>query len=346
MSHYIVMDLEWNQNPSCHPTESDALTFEVIEIGAVKLSEHLEIESEFERLIRPCVYRKMNWRIAEVTHLTMKELMAGGVGFQQAMKEFLAWCGDDAIFCTWGDMDLTELQRNIVYHGMDLPFPVPFLFYDLQKIYGMIRGGNHPAESLDHACEALGIHSDRPFHRAEDDAWYTARVMQEMGFASRSAYFSVDYFTLPEGEDIFDFTFPDFKETITHAYAGREEALADRSLTRICCPRCGRALRKKIRWFTANQKYYYCLAVCPDHGYVCGKIRFKKAETGGVFAIRETRLTDETGVDEIAGRKEYQRKKRAARNHRASQSEKASSQRIQLPKEVIKKTRRRKILDK
>ena len=36
--NYIVLDLEWNQGVSTKPVPGQPLTFEIIEIGAVKLA--------------------------------------------------------------------------------------------------------------------------------------------------------------------------------------------------------------------------------------------------------------------------------------------------------------------
>ena len=200
MGQFIVLDLEWNQSSMGRDGSMDRLPFEIIEIGAVKLNSSLQIVSEFRRLIRPRVYRQMHYKITEVTHMSMAELDAEGQQFETAMREFLEWCGDDYRFCTWGPMDLTELQRNMVYHGMEIPFAFPLLYYDLQKIYGLLRGDKRK-DSLDTVVEELGIRSDRPFHRALDDAYYTGRIMSEMDFYSMVEYVSVDYYRTPETED-------------------------------------------------------------------------------------------------------------------------------------------------
>ena len=102
MGQYIVLDLEWNQSPLGKDGSMDRLPFEIIEIGAVKLNASLQIISEFRRLIRPRVYRQMHFKISEVTHMSMDELNMEGEEFGKAMEEFLAWCGDDYKFCTWG----------------------------------------------------------------------------------------------------------------------------------------------------------------------------------------------------------------------------------------------------
>ncbi|MFR4782742.1 MAG: exonuclease domain-containing protein [Pilosibacter sp.] len=128
MKNFIVFDLEWNQNPGGKEASVERLPFEIFEIGAVKLNEEREKVAEFHRIIRPCVYRQMHRIISEVTHVSIEELERDGEPFAAVMEDFLKWCGEDCIFCTWGSMDLTELQRNMVYHGMTIPFPKPFLF--------------------------------------------------------------------------------------------------------------------------------------------------------------------------------------------------------------------------
>ena len=134
MSQYIVLDLEWNQSSRGKEGSVNCLPFEIIEIGAVKLDENFRTVSEFHRLIRPRVYRQMHFKISEVTHMSMEELEHEGLKFEDAVEEFIGWCGDDYVLCTWGNMDLTELQRNMVYHGLEIPFPFPLFYYDVQKI--------------------------------------------------------------------------------------------------------------------------------------------------------------------------------------------------------------------
>lgn len=327
MGQYIVLDLEWNQSTQGKDGSMDRLPFEIIEIGAVKLNESLQIISEFHRLIRPRVYRQMHYKISEVTHMSMQELDTQGEDFVKAMEEFLSWCGEDYRFCTWGCMDLTELQRNIVYHGMELPFQTPLLYYDLQKIYGLIKGDKQK-ESLDAVVEELGLLQERPFHRALDDAYYTGLVMGVMDFYSMIEYSSVDYYRLPEQEgEEFYLEFPNYAKLVSRQYETKEKILEDRRVTDMICYKCRRALRKKVRWFSPNQKFYFCLAYCPEHGYMKGKIRMKKSESGAIFAVRTTKLVNEEDAAIIVNKKEEARKKRAERNRQKRISRKSEEPR-------------------
>ena len=73
------------------------------------------------------------------------------------MQEFFAWCGEDYRFCTWGDLDLTELQRNLEYFGLDNPIPWPVYFYDVQKLYRLQYGQKKEGKALETAIEELHL---------------------------------------------------------------------------------------------------------------------------------------------------------------------------------------------
>ncbi len=318
MRNYIVFDLEWNQSPHGKADLVEECPFEIIEIGAVKLDENFAMVDEFHRLVRPQVYKQIHYMISEVTHMKMGELKQRGKYFPEVAREFFAWCGPEAEYCSWGSMDLMELQRNMKYYRLENPLPKPLFYYDVQKLYGLFfKEGMKP--SLDVAVEELDLMEDRPFHRALEDAYYTGRVLHRMSELMAPedflAYRSIDYYRLPEnrGEEIY-VEFPNYSKYVSRVFPSREDALLERPVTEMRCYRCGRALRKKVRWFTPNQKIYYALAICPEHGYMKGKIRMKKVAEPEVFVVKTLKLTDEEGAQRILNRKEEVRKKRAERN--------------------------------
>lgn len=314
MRDYIVLDLEWNQSPEGKEGAIDHFPFEIIEIGAVRLNGRMEEVGQFRRLVRPVVYPEMHFKISEVTHMDMEELSREGEAFPEAVGEFLEWCGEDCIFCTWGSMDLTELQRNMDYYGISIPFGKPFLYYDIQKLYSLLYKDGKEKHSLDITVEELGIGQDRPFHRALDDAHYTGRVMACMDFAQVEEYWSVDYYRLPEraDEEVY-LVFPNYSKYVSRPFATKEHAIADKTVTDMVCYRCRRMLRKKVRWFSVNQRFYFALAICPEHGYLKGKIRMKKTDDGGVFVVKTLKLVDEEGAGRICEKKEEAKKRRIER---------------------------------
>ncbi|MCI8663366.1 MAG: exonuclease domain-containing protein [Hungatella sp.] len=315
MKNYIIFDLEWNQSPEGKENSIERMPFEIIEIGAVKLDGEFRIMSEFHHLITPKVYTQLHYKISEVTHMDIRELEQEGEPFTDVIRKFLEWCGRDYRFCTWGSMDLTELQRNMEYYHIEIPFERPLYYYDVQKLYALVRGNMREKTSLDKAVEELGLHTARPFHRALDDAFYTGKVLQNMDLQVWEPYISVDYYWVPEKkEEEFTLNFPTYIKYVSRTFHAKEEALEDKTVTHIICPQCRRMLRKKIRWFSINQKQYFSLGICPEHGYVRGKIRMKKAENGEFYAVKTLKAADGEGVENIFRKREEQRKKRHIRS--------------------------------
>lgn len=321
MKNYIVFDLEWNQSPDGKECSNDKIPFEIIEIGAVKLDKKLRVVSEFHKMVKPEIYQEMHFKISEVTHMNMEELMSQGEAFPGAAAEFIEWCGEDYVFCTWGSMDLTELQKNMAYYGVPNPFPWPLLYYDIQKLYSLLYGDGKMKSSLDMAAAELNILEERPFHRALDDAYYTGKIMGTMRFGDIKDYLSLDYYRVPQTkeEEIY-MVFPSYSKYVSRTFETKEDAIADKAVTDMICYRCKRMLRKKVRWFSSNQKFYFGLAACPDHGFLKGKIRIKKTQDGKVFAVKTLKLVGDDGADLIYKKKEEIRKRRNEKNRQKRRS--------------------------
>ena len=308
---YIVLDLEWNQSPRGKAGERRGMPFEIIEIGAVKLDESMAVLSQFDEVIKPAVYRQLHHKTKEILHLEMEEL-AKARSFKAVAEDFFRWCGDDYMMCTWGSMDLTELQRNLNFFRVKNSMKKPLLYYDVQKLFSILYEDGKSRRSLRDAVEYLEIEEDIPFHRAIDDTLYTVKILQKMDWEAVKQYVSVDYFRPPEKkEEELRLIFASYAKDVSRIFAGKEELLSDREVLSSRCYVCGRSLRKKIRWFSGNGKNYLCLALCPEHGYMKGKLRLKKAERGGIFAVKTRKLVSEEGAEAVRQKKkELEKKKR------------------------------------
>ena len=105
---------------------------------------------------------------------------AQGKPFVEVMEQFLEWCGDDCIFCTWGPLDLLELQRNMRYYEIPLFSKKPFPYLDVQKLFSIEFEDGKQRRTLEYAIDFLEIEKDVPFHRAFADAYYTAKILQKI----------------------------------------------------------------------------------------------------------------------------------------------------------------------
>lgn len=313
--NYIVLDLEWNQvSPGKEPGDKD-LPFEIIEIGAVKLDSSMNKISEFCQVIRPKVYPQLHYKIKEITHLTSRTL-AAGKPFSEVYSNFIKWCGEDFMICTWGPMDVTELQRNMKYYNFPL-FKTPVYYYDIQKIFGIVYEDRKVKRSLEWAVDYLKIKKDESFHRALSDAYYTAQVMKEIDPEQIHKNFSIDCFQKPQNvsEQIY-VVYDTYSKFVSREFANKVDVLKDKKINATVCYKCGCKTRKKIRWFSDNSKTYYCLASCNEHGWLKGKIRLRKSDDDKVYAIKTLKLTDDEGAEAIRTRQHDIRKKRREKRAR------------------------------
>lgn len=314
--NYIVLDLEWNQCPDGKEKENRKLPFEIIEIGAVKLNADREYIDSYHSLISPRVYQNLHHVTKGLLNVTMKDLKKGEE-YGQAVTGFLDWCGDDFMFCTWGSMDLTELQRNNRYFGIKYKFPYPFLYYDLQKSYSLCYDDGKSRISLEAAIEQLGLSKEESFHSAYSDAGYTAKVMAVMDFNRVKAYTSVDTYVIPSSrKEEITLNYGTYSKYISRGYADREALLKDGYVFSTACCLCGQNMKKKIKWFSGNQRTYYCIAVCNVHGLVKGRLKIKKSENGSAYAVKVLKVTDDEGAAAV------KQKQLAAREHRRERRKK------------------------
>lgn len=317
--NYIVLDLEWNQCPQGKKNEDPKLPFEIIEIGAVKLNEKREIVSRFHRLIHPRVYKEIHFMTKQIIHITMKDLR-NGVGFPKACKDFLKWCGEDFVFCTWGNLDLYELQRNMKYYGWGNTFHGPVKYYDIQKFFSILYEDGKSRSNLKAAVEYLNIEESIQYHSALNDAIYTAKVVQRIDFDKVKSNYSIDCYYIPESsEDEIHAVFDTYSKYVSKGYETREDMLRNREVVAMQCYKCGRRCRKKIRWFSANSRTYYALAICNEHGYLKGKLRIRQNDDGDYYAIKTLKLVDEEGAQSIRDRQQQLRIKRRERRKKINQ---------------------------
>ena len=312
--NYIVFDLEWNQSPIGQAGEHPRMPFEIIEIGAVKVNDKLEIVDEFQRLIRPKLYPTLHKYIRDILSYDEKVLKKNGVPFKQACTEFLEWCGssDSYIFCTWGPSDLHYLQTNMDFYRMDkLPFPLKFC--DIQQIYAEKYTADHSVSKLEKAVNFLKIESDRPFHAAVNDAYYTARVLASGKFGDITDKYTFDVYRHPKSKDEEIVEYHNkVLDHISGEYETRADAMADAEITSVKCSRCGRKTARKIDWFQNSNGTEYAVGKCFRHGNMLASLKFKPASDSSdrVFAIKKIVPISKMKYREIKARRDALEKKR------------------------------------
>ena len=294
--NYIVLDMEWNQpwpgSPSARKVLPVQIRGEIIQIGAVRVTEDQQVADEFQVLIKPKYYRRLNRRVSKLTGIKESQLRDEGVSMNEAMEAFRTWCGEDVIFLTWGFDDITILRENLQLYGIEENWVSRW--YNAQMIFNAQTDGSTSQKALKTAMEIFGIEATRPAHDALGDAYHTALICakldlkkgtEEYGDALKSHVNGFHGAELPGC----------VSRKVFYDYADKNEALAAMSGVENVCPTCGKQMMGK-RWFAQPGRRYMDLATCPKHGKFLIRVRLSDQPDG---TVRVSRLTYE-GTSEAA----------------------------------------------
>lgn len=310
------MDLEWNQCPEGKRKEVEGIPFEIIEIGAVKLNDQLEIVDEFSEKIKPQVYKQMDQHVGEIIQTTMEDIQDCRY-FSQVAEDFLLWCGENFVFCTWGTMDLTELQRNMAYYKMAALSQKPFFYYDVQKLFEVFFDEEKATRNLAFAVDYFHFEHKEEFHTAISDARYTALIMKKFDKKKIKKYQTIDCFHYPKtSQDEISISFASYSQFISMGYPGKEALMNAQRVKEVKCCVCDKKAARKIDWFTNNSKNYYGLFLCREHGYLKGKVRAKRGVGEDYFAVKTVKIISK---DE-AGRLNKKKADVVAKRHRKTEN--------------------------
>ena len=287
---YIILDMEWNQpwpgSYSAKKALPSPLRGEIVQIGAVRMTQEQQIADEFQILIRPQYFKKMNRKVASLTGIRDSLLREKGVRFPEAAAQFAAWCGEDCVFLTWGFDDITILRENLAVFGLESGWTARW--YNAQLIFNAQTDGSTSQKALKTAMEMFSIEATRPAHDALGDAYHTALVCQKLRLAEGIAAYEAAVQAHENG--FHGAELPGcIARKVFYDYADKREALAAMSGEENKCPVCGGRMLGS-RWFSQPGHRYMDLAACPEHGKFLIRVRLSQQPDG---LTRVSRLTYE-----------------------------------------------------
>ena len=287
---YIVLDMEWNQpwpgSPSARKVLPVQIRGEIIQIGAVRVTEDRQVADEFQVMICPKYYRRLNRRVSKLTGIKESRLREEGIPLPEAMEQFRSWCGENVTFLTWGFDDIGILRENLQLYG--LPTDWTGRWYNAQMIFNAQTDGSNSQKALKTAMETFGIEATRPAHDALGDAYHTALICAKLDLERGAAEYDE---ALKSHENGFHGAeLPGcLSRRVFYDYADKKAALSAMSGAENQCPVCGRQMLGS-RWFAQPGHRYMDLAACPDHGKFLIRVRLSEQENG---LVRVSRLTYE-----------------------------------------------------
>ena len=288
--NYIVLDMEWNQpwpgSPSARKVLPVQIRGEIIQIGAVRVTEDCQVADEFQVLIKPKYYRRLNRRVSKLTGIKETQLREQGVYLPEAISRFRKWCGDDVIFLTWGFDDITILRENLLLHGLEENWVSRW--YNAQMIFNAQTDGSTAQKALKTAMEMFEIEATRPAHDALGDAYHTALICARLDLKKGAAEYDAALKSHVNG--FHGAELPGcISRQVFYDYADKAEALTAMSGVENQCPVCGRQMLGS-RWFAQPGRRYMDLATCPEHGKFLIRVRLSEQSDG---KTRVSRLTYE-----------------------------------------------------
>ena len=287
---YIVLDMEWNQpwpgSPSSRKVLPVQIRGEIIQIGAVRVTEDQQVADEFQVLIKPKYYRRLNRRVSKLTGIKETQLRTEGVTMEEAMAAFQAWCGEDVTFLTWGFDDITILRENLQLYGIEDNWVSRW--YNAQMIFNAQTDGSNAQKALKTAMEMFEIEATRPAHDALGDAYHTALICARLDLKKGTSEYAAALKSHVDG--FHGAELPGcISRKVFYDYEDKKAALSAMAGSENQCPTCGRQMLGS-RWFAQPGRRYMDLATCPEHGKFLIRVRLSDQPDG---TIRVSRLTYE-----------------------------------------------------
>ncbi len=288
--NYIVLDMEWNQPWPGSPSSKKVLPVhirgEIIQIGAVRVTEDQQVADEFQIMVKPKYYRRLNRRVSKLTGIKEAQLREEGMPFPEAMEQFRAWCGENVIFLTWGFDDIGILRENLQLYGMDDGWTQ--MWYNAQMMFNAQTDGSNAQKALKTAMEIFDIEATRPAHDALGDAYHTALICARLDLKRGAAEYGEAVKSHENG--FHGAELPGcICRKVYYGYQDKNAALNAMTGEENLCPTCERQMLGS-RWFAQPGRRYMDLATCPEHGKFLIRVRLSDQPDG---TVRVSRLTYE-----------------------------------------------------
>ncbi len=288
---FVILDLEWNGSYS---KKRKSFINEIIEFGAVKFNENMELISKFSVLVRPQIGKKISGKIKNLTHLSNEDL-ANGRTFTSALSKFVKFAGDSVIM-TWGTSDILVLMDNSQYYLTSNRLPFLKYYVDLQKYCASCMDTDIPAGQqvgLSTVAELLNIDvAGMTLHRALDDS-----VLSYQCFKAMYNKEKLDNF-IQEADCNEFYRRMTFK---TIYISDPHNSLIDPAVMYIDCELCGCRAKQKSAWEFKNRSFrakFYCSQCQKEFS---GRIQFKLKYEGLIVCKKTLPLeqkSDEVITDE------------------------------------------------
>lgn len=169
--NYIVFDLEATCWTDQEKLKNPNLKSEIIEIGAVKLNEKLEVVDTFEAFIQPILNKKLSQFCTELTTIQQSDVDKAKT-FPIVIADFKRWIGEDYFLCSWGQYDKNQFTKDCEFHRLNTKWlskhtSVKHQYMEINKTKKAGMAG---------VLRKYGLQMEGTHHRGIDDAKNIAKI--------------------------------------------------------------------------------------------------------------------------------------------------------------------------
>lgn len=242
--NYVILDLEWN---GAYSKKAKKFVNEIIEFGAVKTDEQLNIIDRFSMLVTPQIGKKLNSRVAALTHITDEQLVDSNKTFTHVLSKFKKFLSD-SVLLTWGTSDILTLIENCKYYLGESKLPFMTTYCNLQAYceHCLDHHDKSRQMGLSTCAELLGLSSQGlELHRAYDDAVFSLKCLEKLYDIDKLR----EFIEIANDEFYRKIT---FKNTVIYDI---RNPLIDKKEFYVCCDKCGKKAHRKTKWVTKNRSF-------------------------------------------------------------------------------------------
>ena len=174
---HIVIDLEMNKIVKQY-RDTFKLSSELIEVGAVKMSDKFEVVDTYQTYVSPD-FGKMDEKIIQLTGITDDKLV-GAPKFAEAMDDFAKWIGRGKTqYYSWSMSDIRQFQNEAEFKGYygKIIRRMELNWNDFQEEYSNLLGIEKKIK-LKQAVSAADYEFTGAEHTALADAINTAEILR------------------------------------------------------------------------------------------------------------------------------------------------------------------------
>jgi inhibitor of KinA sporulation pathway (predicted exonuclease) len=169
---YLVIDLEATCDDQGTIPRHET---EIIEIGAVLCDgQTLEPREEFQTFVKPHKHPKLTEFCTRLTSITQADV-EHAPRFSEAIAALARFIdGRDILFCSWGDYDRNQFDRDARRHGLELPLGRDH--WNLKEAFRQVSGEGRKLGN-GQALARVGLRQEGTAHRGIDDARNIAKLL-------------------------------------------------------------------------------------------------------------------------------------------------------------------------